>query len=158
QSPQKLDPTAIIAAAEARYAAANPTSQEQFNKAARYLAGANTRVALYYDPFPIVVDHAAHGRVYDLDVHCYRDFMNDLTAGLYGQSDPVIIDALRSALGRGISFGAPSVHEDRLAEAICTRFPSIERVRFCNSGTEANLVAFQLARAVTGRSKILAFS
>jgi glutamate-1-semialdehyde 2,1-aminomutase len=57
-----------------------------------------------------------------------------------------------------MSYGAPSVHEAHLAEAICARFPAIERVRFCNSGTEANLIAMQLARAITGRTTVLAFT
>ncbi|MER9184121.1 aminotransferase class III-fold pyridoxal phosphate-dependent enzyme [Mesorhizobium sp. M0767] len=85
------------------------------------------------------------------------DFTNDMTAGFYGHSNPVILAAIRSALDNGISFGGPHAHEVALAEAICRRFTSIERVRFCNSGTEANLVAMGLARAATGRPLVLAF-
>jgi glutamate-1-semialdehyde 2,1-aminomutase len=157
-TPQGPDLATAIEAVTARYAAANPASAAQLKEAARWLPGGNTRVALHYDPFPLGIARAEHGTVHDLDGHAYLDFMNDLTAGFYGHSNPVIIAALHAALARGMSFGAPSVHEARLAEAICARFPAIERVRFCNSGTEANLIAMQLARAITGRSTVLAFS
>jgi len=60
------------------------------------------------------------------------------SAGLYGHSHPVIVEAIRAALADGIALGAPSVYEGRLAAAVCERFPSVELVRFCNSGTEAN--------------------
>ena len=153
----KQDLPGAVAEAETRYRAANVKSLAQFKKAGRHLPGGNTRSALHYDPFPVALDHAEHSHVYDVDGHRYIDFMNDLTAGFYGHSHPVIMETIRSTLDSGISFGGPSICEDHLAEAICRRIPSIERVRFCNSGTEANLVALQLARAVTGRSTVLAF-
>jgi glutamate-1-semialdehyde 2,1-aminomutase len=153
----ELDLSGAVEDAEACYRTANQKSLAQFISAGRYLPGGNTRSALHYDPFPVVLDHAEHNCVHDIDGHRYIDFMNDLTAGFYGHSHPAIMETIRSTLASGISFGGPSVHEGHLAEAICRRFPSIERVRFCNSGTEANLVALQVARAVTGRSKILAF-
>jgi glutamate-1-semialdehyde 2,1-aminomutase len=70
----------------------------------------------------------------------------------------VIVEAIREALARGMVLGASNRYEAALAEAVCTRFPSIDLVRFCNSGTEANLLALSLARAVTGRSGILVFA
>ncbi|RUW22825.1 aminotransferase class III-fold pyridoxal phosphate-dependent enzyme, partial [Mesorhizobium sp. M1E.F.Ca.ET.041.01.1.1] len=100
---------------------------------------------------------AAGGCLTDVDGHSYIDFTNDMSAGFYGHSNPVILAAIRGALDKGISFGGPHKHEVALAEDICRRFTSIERVRFCNSGTEANLVAMGLARAVTGRPLVLAF-
>ncbi|MGX9121074.1 aspartate aminotransferase family protein, partial [Mesorhizobium sp. BHbsci] len=103
------------------------------------------------------IESAAGGRLTDVDGHSYADFTNDMTAGFYGHSNPVILAAIRRALDNGISFGGPHKHEVALAEVICRRFTSIERVRFCNSGTEANLVAMGLARAVTGRPLVLAF-
>lgn len=142
---------------EARFRQANPGSRRHLRSAARFLPGGNTRVALHYDPFPLVIRSAHGARVRDVDGHDYVDFMNDLTAGLYGHSDPTILAAVRAALDRGVGFGGPNEHEARLAEAICGRFPSIERVRFCNSGTEASLVAMSLARAFTERRTVLAF-
>src|SRR5207302_7753485 len=97
-------------------------------------------------------------RITDADGHEYVDFLGEYTAGLYGHSHPVIVEAIREALADGIVLGAPNRYETTLAEAICTRFPSIELVRFCNSGTEANLLALSLARAVSGRSSVLVFA
>ena len=142
---------------DARYTATNPKSYAQFLRAGRFLPGGSTRMALYYDPFPIVIDHAAGNRVTDLDGHTYIDLQNDLTAGLYGHSNATIVSAVKAALDNGISLGGPTVHEERLAEAICARFAAIERVRFCNSDTEANLLALQLARAATDRTMVLVF-
>ncbi|ESX84842.1 aspartate aminotransferase family protein [Mesorhizobium sp. LSHC412B00] len=142
---------------EGRYSRTNPKSRMQVSMARRVLPGGNTRIALYYDPFPVSIESAEGSRVIDVDGHSYMDFTNDLTAGFYGHSNPVIVAAIRGALDNGISFGGPHRHEEALAEAICTRFSSIERVRFCNSGTEANLMAMGLARAVTDRPLVLAF-
>jgi glutamate-1-semialdehyde 2,1-aminomutase len=146
-----------VDSAVAEYAAANPRSQAQFKCAAKGLPGGNTRIVLYYDPFPIAIARAHDGSVEDLDGHKYMDFVNEFTAAVYGHSNPVILAALRSALDDGLSFGGPNRLEAALAEAVCDRFASIERVRFCNSGTEANLLALQLARRITGRRRFLAF-
>ena len=80
-------------------------------------------------------------RLFDLDGHAYLDFLGEYTAGLYGHSDPVIQAAVREALADGILLGAPNRYEAELARLICARFPSVDLVRFCNSGTEANLNA-----------------
>ncbi|PTU17198.1 hypothetical protein P175DRAFT_0512361 [Aspergillus ochraceoroseus IBT 24754] len=97
-------------------------------------------------------------KLYDHDGHGYLDLLGDMTAGLYGHSHPVIRDAIISTMDNvGLSLGATTVAEARLAEAICDRFPSIEQLRFCNSGTEANLYALSVARQGTGLSKIIVF-
>ncbi|KAL4962029.1 pyridoxal phosphate-dependent transferase [Aspergillus stella-maris] len=84
--------------------------------------------------------------------------MGDMTAGLYGHSHPVIAETIMSTVTEiGMSIGATTTAEARLAEALCDRFASIEQVRFCNSGTEANLYALSVARHVTGRSKVIVF-
>jgi glutamate-1-semialdehyde 2,1-aminomutase len=94
----------------------------------------------------------------DADGHEYVDFLGEYTAGLYGHSSAAVVDAISRALADGFVLGAPNRYEAVLAEAICTRFPSIELVRFCNSGTEANLLALSLCRAVSGRSRVLVFA
>ena len=75
----------------------------------------------------------------------------------YGHSEPAIQRAISSALAQGITLGGPTPREGRLAEIMCERFPSLDMVRFTNSGTEANLMALSAARAFTGRNAILAF-
>ena len=96
-------------------------------------------------------------RCTDVDGPAYLDFVGEFSAGLFGHSDPIITDAIRKALDRGVVMAAPIAEEVALAAMLCKRFPSIEQVRFCNSGTEANLLALATARAVTGRPTILAF-
>ena len=144
-------------AAEERFAAANPRSHAIDREARRALPGGNTRSILYYSPFPLRMARAEGARLFDVDGHAYVDFLGEYTAGLYGHSHPVIQAAARKALDDGIVLGAPNVYEAELAALMCERFPSLDLVRFCNSGTEANLNALSGARAVTGRSHILVF-
>jgi len=153
-----VDLAARLAEAEARYVAVNPESRRLHEERARFMPGGNTRTTIYQPPFPLTIVHGEGARVTDADGHEYVDLLGEYTAGLYGHSHPVILDAIRSALADGFVLGAPNRYEAALAEAICTRFPSIELVRFCNSGTEANLLALSLSRAVTGRAGVLAFA
>lgn len=148
---------AALEEAVERYAAANPASAARYAEACRSFPGGNTRTVLFYDPFPLSVARGEGARLWDLDGHEYRDFLGEYTAGLYGHSHPRILGQLREALDGGIVLGAPNRYEVELAELVCARFPSVERVRFCNSGTEANLMALGLARAATGREKVLVF-
>src|SRR4029077_13509181 len=93
----------------------------------------------------------------DADGHQYVDLLGEYSAGLYGHSNPVVIQAMTDALQEGVSRGAHTRYEVDLAEAVCARFASIESVRFTNSGTEANLMALSAARAFTGRGRVMVF-
>ena len=152
---RNADLDAAIADAEAAYVAANPKSQAQYEAACAAMPGGNTRTVLFYPPFPLTLAKGEGCHVRDADGHDYVDFLGEYTAGLYGHSNPVIMAALRTALESGIVLGGHTMAEARLASAVCDRFPSIERLRFTNSGTEANLMAVSTARAVTGRSKVM---
>jgi glutamate-1-semialdehyde 2,1-aminomutase len=147
-----------VADVESRYVAANPKSRARFEGALPSMPGANTRTVLHYDPFPVTMVRGEGARLWDLDGHCYRDFLGEYTAGLYGHSEPAILAAIREALQGGLVLGGPNIYEGRLAELLCGRFPALRQIRFCNSGTEANMMCLVLARAVTGRSAIMAFS
>lgn len=142
---------------EARYSAANPKSGARYREACEVMPGGNTRIAIYYSPFPLTIARGEGAYLWDIDGHRYTDFMNDMSAGLFGHSNPVIAAAVRSAVDDGLTLGAPNQYDVELAGVLAERFPSIELVRFCNSGTEANLFALALARAVTGRQKVLGF-
>src|SRR5439155_1047728 len=96
--------------------------------------------------FPLTIVRGEGARLTDADGNVYVDFLGEYTAGLYGHSHPVLVQAIRDALADGMAFGAPNRYESLLAAAICERFPSVELLRFCNSGTEANLLALSLAR------------
>jgi glutamate-1-semialdehyde 2,1-aminomutase len=143
--------------AEARYVAANPKSRARHAEACHAMPGGNTRSILFYPPFPLTITRGEGARLWDLDGHGYTDFLGEYTAGLYGHSHPVIRAAVQRALAGGIVLGAPNPYEAELARLICARFPACELVRFCNSGTEANVNALCAARAITGRSHVLAF-
>ena len=146
-----------VADVEARYSAAHPKSRTRYERALRSMPGANTRTVLHYDPFPVTLVNGEGARVTDLDGHRYRDFLGEYTAGLYGHSEPAIVSAITAALEDGLVLGGPNPYEARLAELMCARFPAVELVRFCNSGTEANMMCVSLARASTGRRLILGF-
>src|SRR5216683_2135948 len=156
--PTNIDINAALAEAEEQYRAQNPKSLAQHRAACAAMPGGNTRSAIHVDPFPVTMVRGEGARLWDLDGHEYVDFLNEFTAGIYGHSHPVIRQAITAALEGGLNFGAHNATEARFAAAICARFPSIELVRFTNSGTEANLMAVAAARAITGRPKILVFA
>jgi glutamate-1-semialdehyde 2,1-aminomutase len=147
-----------LAEAEARYLAENPESRRLHEERTRFMPGGNTRTTIHQSPFPLTIVRGESARLTDADGHEYVDFLGEYTAGLYGHSNAVILDAISGALADGLVLGAPNRYEGVLAEAICTRFSSIDLVRFCNSGTEANLLALSLCRAVSGRSAVLVFA
>jgi len=137
------------------YTKRNPNSFAIFQQAKASLPGGNTRTVLHYSPFPVVVKRAQGAKLEDVDEHHYQDFLGEYTAGLYGHSHPEIIAAVSQALSHGLTFGGPTEREAQLAGLICDRFPAVERLRFCNSGTEANVLALSSARAHTGRTDIM---
>jgi len=143
--------------ARASYALARPRTRELHERATSFLPGGNTRTVLYHPPFPLRIARGWDAVLADVDGHEYVDLLGEYSAGLYGHSHPVVIKAMMDALAEGISRGAHTRYEVDLAEAVCARFASIERVRFTNSGTEANLMALSAARAYTGRDQIMAF-
>ena len=143
--------------ARKRYVAANPLSDAAEENALQYLPGGNTRSVLHYEPFPLTMVSGDGAELTDLDGHRYSDFVGEYSAGLFGHSDPRIKAAIDEALDAGIAMGAPMKYERTLAALLCERYPALDQVRFCNSGTEANLMALTTACAVTGRDKILAF-
>lgn len=155
---QNISLEAAVADVVTRFAAANPNSQARHERARRSMPGANTRTTLHYDPFPVALTGGEGAWVQDLDGHRYRDLLGEYTAGLYGHSEPAIIQALHGALDSGLVLGGPNEYEARLAELMCARFPAVDLVRFCNSGTEGNMMCLSLARAITGRPRVLAFN
>jgi glutamate-1-semialdehyde 2,1-aminomutase len=155
--PANIDIAAALAEAQDEYRARNPKSLAQFEEACAALPGGNTRHSIFVDPFPLTMVRGEGSHLWDADGHEYIDFLSEFTAGIFGHSHPLIRRALDQALDSGVNFGAHGPAEARFAAAICARFPSIDLVRFTNSGTEANLMAVSAAVALTGRAKILVF-
>lgn len=106
---------------------------------------------------PIVFDHVKAAYVWDVDGNQYIDYVGSWGPAICGHAHPEVIAALHQALEKGTSFGAPSVLENVLAEMVINAVPSIEMVRFVNSGTEACMSVLRLMRAFTGRDKIIKF-
>ena len=156
--PANIDIAAALAEAEELYRKRNPKSLAQHQAACEAMPGGNTRSAIHVDPFPLTIVRGEGAGLWDLDGHEYVDFLSEFTAGIFGHSHPAIRRVIDQALDGGLNFGAHNATEARFAAAICARFPSIELVRFTNSGTEANLMAVSAARAITGRPKILVFN
>jgi glutamate-1-semialdehyde 2,1-aminomutase len=107
---------------------------------------------------PIFMKSGAGAMLYDVDGHEYLDYLMSWGALLLGHTHPAVTRAIVNAASRGTSFGTPTESESQLAELIVSMMPSIERIRFVSSGTEATLSAVRLARGYTGRSKIVKFA
>ena len=151
------DLDSALAEARAEFIRRNPKSQKLYDEACSSLPGGNTRTVLFYSPFPVTMVKGQGANLWDADGKKYVDFLGEYTAGLYGHSHPVIRKAIDQALDDGINRGAHNQLEGKLASLICARFPSIELVRFTNSGTEANLMAITVARHFTQRKKVRGF-
>jgi glutamate-1-semialdehyde 2,1-aminomutase len=106
---------------------------------------------------PIVFDHVKGAYIWDVDGNQYIDYVGTWGPAICGHAHPEVISALHEALEKGTSFGAPSVLENVLAEMVIDAVPSIEMVRFVNSGTEACMAVLRLMRAFTGRDKLIKF-
>jgi glutamate-1-semialdehyde 2,1-aminomutase len=106
---------------------------------------------------PIVFDHVKGAYIWDVDGNQYIDYVGTWGPAICGHAHPDVISALHEALEKGTSFGAPSALENVLASMVIDAVPSIEMVRFVNSGTEACMAVIRLMRAFTGRDKIIKF-
>ncbi len=144
--------------AKANYAKVNPKSRGVHQKAGASLPGGHTRTGIVFDPFPISWERGEGARLFDADGHDYIDFISEATAGIYGHSHPEIRKTVEKRLALGWNLGGHTALEGELAEILIDRFPSIERVRFVNSGTEANMFNLQLARIATQRPAVMGFN
>jgi glutamate-1-semialdehyde 2,1-aminomutase len=138
----------------------NSQSSELFARAQKRIpGGVNSPVRAFrnVDGDPFFVDHAEGSRIWDVDGNEYIDYVGSWGPAILGHAPKVVVSAVRKAARRGLSFGIPNPLEAEMAELICDWMPSIEKVRMVNSGTEATMSCIRLARAFTGRDKILKF-
>ena len=143
--------SALIEARQA-YADSNPQSLGRHHEACEAMPGGNTRTTLHNSPFPLTVVRGEGCRLWDADGHVYIDVLGEYTAGIYGHSHPVIRAAVDRALNHGWNYGGRNENEARLAKLIADRMPSIDLVRFTNSGTEGNVMALAGARVFAQRN------
>ena len=125
----------------------------------RIPGGVNSPVRAYgsVGGTPPFIDSAKGCRIRDADGNEYIDYVGSWGPMILGHAHPAVLRAVRAALARGTSFGAPTENETLLAEAIARLLPSVQKVRLVSSGTEATMSAIRLARGVTGRNRILKF-
>lgn len=133
-------------------------SQELLERSKQSLAGGvSSNVRLLAKPLPLFFDHAAGAMIYDVDGNGYIDYMLGQGPLILGHSHPAILDAVDSAMRKGQLYAGQHLLEVEVAEQLVTLIPSAERCRFGLSGSEMVQAAMRLARAITGRSKILRF-
>ncbi len=125
-----------------------------FERAKRVFPGGSTRGQTYMRPYMIYAREAKGCRITDVDGVERIDFINNFTTQLHGHSHPAIVAALQAQAGKGTGFNFATEAEIELAELIQPRAKSFERIRFCNTGTEAVMHAIKAARALSGRPKI----
>ncbi len=139
------------------YEAMTPGSARLSERAHAVLPSGLAHDARNFDPYPIYVTRAQGPLKWDADGNRYVDYFGGHGALILGHNHPKVMAAVHAALDRGTHFGACHELEVRWAELVCQMVPSAECVRFTSSGTEATLMALRLARAYTGRNKLLRF-
>jgi glutamate-1-semialdehyde 2,1-aminomutase len=115
------------------------------------MPGGDTRSTAWFPPYPPFASSGAGAHFEDVDGNRYIELLNNYTSLIHGHAHPLVVEAIREQLGRGACFAAPHENTMRLAQMLCERIDSIERIRFANSGTEAVMMAIRVARAFTGR-------
>jgi glutamate-1-semialdehyde 2,1-aminomutase len=139
---------------------ARSKSDELFAEALRFIpGGVNSPVRAFraVGGRPFFVDRARGAQVWDVDGNEYVDYVCTWGPAILGHAHPAIVRAVQEAAGQGTSFGIPNPHEVRMAKLVCAAVPSVQKVRMCNSGTEACMSAIRLARGFTQRDKIIKF-
>src|SRR2546423_1594835 len=135
-------------------------SQQLFATALKYIpGGVNSPVRAFraVGGQPFFVDRAKGAKIWDVDGTEYVDYVGTWGPAILGHAHPKIIQAVQKAAEQGTSFGIPNPFEVQMAKLICAFVPSVEKVRMCNSGTEATMSAIRLARGFTKRDKIIKF-
>lgn len=133
-----------------------PKSRELQEEAVKWLPGGNSR-GTHHDPNPVFVDYGEGHYFYDVDGNRYLDFMLNATSMIMGHANPIVVEAIAEQAGLGTGFVGPNERAVCLARILCERVPSLDKVRFVNSGTEATLNTIRAARAFTGKHKIAKF-
>jgi len=132
-------------------------SEELFNEAKNYLPGGVDSPVRAYKPFPFFANHGKGSKIFDVDGNAYIDYCLAYGPLVLGHANYKIISEVKNQLEQGTAFGVPAEKEIELAKLVIEKVPCAEMVRFVNSGTEATMSAIRLARAATGKKKIIKF-
>ena len=154
--------TAVVSAAvevlereRRQFEARTPRSRERYERALRVFPGGDTRIATFYDPYPVAIDRAEGIDLVDLDGNHYADFLLNYTSLIVGHRHPEVMASVEEVISRLTGVAAPVSGQIELAEELIQRVPSVELVRFTNSGSESTLIAVWAARAFTGRPSVI---
>ena len=139
------------------YASKTARSRTLHEEALAVMPGGNSRTTTFFDPYPFYFQRGQGAHIWDADGIERLDFNGNYTSLVLGHAHGDVVKAVQGVAENGLSFPGPTEHEIRLAEALTRRMPSLESIRFTNSGTEATMNAVRLARAFTGRAKIAKF-
>lgn len=137
------------------YKANTPGSAAAQVRAERSVVGGNSRGAAYWKPYPLTIARAVGTTLIDVDGREYTDMVNNYTALAHSHAYPPIVEAVTKQVAAGTSWVANNAWQAELAELLIERIPAVESVRFTNSGSEAGILALTIARAITGRNKVL---
>ena len=143
-----------------RFASLSFRSSQLFRAAQKRIPGgvnSPVRAFRHVGADPFFIERAQGAKIWDVDGNEYIDYVGSWGPAILGHAPKVIVDAVREAAARGLTFGIPNPLEVEMAELICKWMPSIEKVRMVNSGTEATMSCIRLARGFTGRNKIIKF-
>jgi len=140
---------------EREYRERTPRSRALHAQAQSYLPGGDTRNGTLFQPYPTYIQSGHGTTLRDVAGNEILDFTFNSTSLIHGHAHPVIVEAIQAQATRGTAWNAPNATLLTLAQLLSARVPSLELVRFCNSGTEANMQALKAARAFTGRNAIL---
>ena len=132
-------------------------SKQYDARAKERLPGGDTRAATYFSPYPAYMMSGNGCYLFDVDGNKYLDLLNNYTSLIHGHAHPEIIVAANAQLKNGTVFGAASEIQFQHAEHLCDRIRSMDQIRYCNSGTEATLLAWRLMRAAGNKPKIAKF-
>ena len=139
----------------ATYESNTPGSAAAQRRAQASVVGGNSRGAAYHRPYPLTLVRAEGAKVVDIDGREYLDFINNFTSLVHGHAYPPILQAVSRQIAGGTAWVANNEWQIELAETLIERVASFESVRFTNSGSEAGMLALQIARTITGRTKVL---
>jgi glutamate-1-semialdehyde 2,1-aminomutase len=147
----------LAATSLAKYRDAGAVSRQLYERASRVMPGGNTRHSVALAPYPIYARSGSGCRITDVEGEERDDFLNNYTSLILGHAHPRVTEAVLRRAALGTAFTMPTPEEVELAELITGRVAYVEQIRFCNSGSEAVMLAVKAARAFTGRHKIAKF-
>jgi len=130
-------------------------SEETLEKARRHMPGGDTRTSIWFEPYPFWIDKAEGCCFTDVDGNEYLDFHNCYTTMILGHANPKVVAAVREQAAKGTALGALIPTVVRWSELVCNMVDSVDKIRFCNSGTEAVMMGIRLARGLAGKDMLL---